>query len=555
MTRPRLDEYAGQRVTVMGLGRFGGGVGVARFMAERGADVRVTDTLPPEALQDPIARLADLEDGHPSGGSLRYRLGEHNVSDFTTADLVVVNPAVKPGNRFVRAAEAGGVPITSEIRLLVKHLPSRQRTIGITGSAGKSTTTAMTAHVLRKALGQSGETPVGGWTELSRRREGAKTPRRMLDGPGVWMGGNIGGSLLPVVEAIRDEDWVVLELSSFMLVGLREDRWSPHIAAVTNISPNHLDWHGSMGDYVAAKFAVFEHQEPKDFALYGESCFAPWLDAGLIPPGKRHWPGGASRSRRLRVTPLPEPVAFKLYVPGVHNQANAAFAAYAGEIALATRAGGEALSLGAITAGGTNPREIAEALSGFAGLPHRLQFVGEFGGVQCYNDSKSTTPEAAVLAIEAFAPGTVRVILGGYDKGSDLGGLAAFAAERCAGVYTIGTTGDAIADAVEAAWPQGRSGGVTRCGTLDVAVERALRDAVASQGSGVPGDSEVSGDQSGGASMANSGGAFGGISGGVSGGTSGGVVVLSPGCASWDQFANYEERGERFVQLLEKARG
>ena len=166
-------DYAGRRVTVMGLGRFGGGVGVTRFLAERGADVLVTDMLAADELAASVAQLADCP-------GVTFRLGEHNVSDFTTCDLLVVNPAVKPGNRFVRAAEAAGVEITSEIRLLVKHLPDRLRTIGVTGSAGKSTVTAMIGHVLER----EGEAP----TE----------PRVAADAPcpRVWVGGNIGGSLL-----------------------------------------------------------------------------------------------------------------------------------------------------------------------------------------------------------------------------------------------------------------------------------------------------------------------------------------------------------------------
>jgi UDP-N-acetylmuramoylalanine--D-glutamate ligase len=281
------------------------------------------------------------------------------------------------------------------------------------------------------------------------------------------MGGNIGGSLLPFVESIREDDWVVLELSSFMLEGLREDAWSPHIAVLTNLSPNHLDWHGSMENYAAAKRVIFEFQRPGDVAI-----------------------------REPRAGP------FALAVPGQHNQINAGLAA------------------AAVGAAGF---EVGDRLADFRGLPHRLAFVAEVavaggGAVRCYDDSKSTTPEAAGLAVEAFAPGTVRIILGGYDKGSDFAELAELVARRCAGVYTIGATGDTIAALVEAAagWQadaaEEKLPAVRRCGTLDVAVQRALDDARASGG--------------------------------------GGVLVLSPGCASWDQFANYEERGERFAEWV-----
>lgn len=498
---PRMiEDYVGKRITVMGLGRFGGGVGVTRFLAERGADVLVTDTLPAEELRASIDQLADLP-------GVSYRLGEHDVSDFTGCDLLVVNPAVKPDNRFVRAAREAGIAVTSEIRLLVKHLPNRLRTIGITGSAGKSTTTAMTAHILRKVLEQPGETPLGDWTDLTPSRQAAKAPSRELAGSGVWMGGNIGGSLLPWVEAIRDEDWVVLELSSFMLEGLREDEWSPHIAVITNISPNHLDWHGSMENYVAAKQAILDFQESG-------------VDAALLHSGSAQWFEPKTDFEKWGTKPSATKTKLQAdsKLPGVHNRFNEECARHACFNAFFYSEEQSRL-----------PIDFGRYLNDFHGLPHRLEYIGEFGGVKCYNDSKSTTPEAARLAIESFDPGTVRVILGGYDKGSDFGELAALAAQRCAGVYTIGTVGDAIADAVEAAASQDKPtprpetcGGVAwpelgvaveRCGTLGVAVKRAMRDARASGGAGE-------------------------------------VLVLSPGCASWDQFANYEERGARFTELV-----
>src|SRR5690606_11231147 len=138
---------SGRRVTVMGLGRFGGGLGVARFLAAQGADVLVTDLDAEDKLRDSVAALRPLIDA----GSVRLRLGEHNVSDFTTCDLVVANPAVpRPwANRFLRAAAAAGIPITTEIGLAVARLPDRRRVVGVTGAAGKSTTAALIAHILR----------------------------------------------------------------------------------------------------------------------------------------------------------------------------------------------------------------------------------------------------------------------------------------------------------------------------------------------------------------------------------------------------------------------
>ena len=467
-------EFAGKRVTVMGLGRFGGGVGVTRFLCGRGADVLVTDLEPEEKLANSVAQIQDLIDA----GQVTLRLGEHNVSDFTTCDLVVVNPAVKPGNRFVRAAEAAGIEVTTEMRLLVQRLPNRLRTIGVTGSAGKSTVTAMIGHVLGKV-------------------------------PGIkaWVGGNIGVSLLPQVDQIGDDDWVVLELSSFMLERLKKDEhfdgWSPHIAVITNISPNHLDWHGSMEAYREAKEQILASQDTdKDIRVLGPNVENPLLARAIE--------GFSGQVSRPIMGFLLGAVRDSLIIPGKHNWHNAIVALNAVRLALDIEF-----------------KDCTDMLSDFPGLPHRLQLVTEHNGVRYFNDSKCTTPEAARLAIEAFAEGEgkpgIHLILGGKDKGSDMKPLAQFAAEHCKAVYTIGALGDTIAGHCEGAapadtgrpnscggvsWPA-ESAEVVRCGDLDTAVAQISQRVK-------PGD----------------------------------VVLLSPACASWDQFENYEQRGERFIELV-----
>lgn len=467
-------EVAGKRVTVMGLGRFGGGIGLARWLAAQGAEVLVTDLDPADKLADSVARIQDLVDR----GSIALRLGEHNVSDFTTCDVVVANPAVpKPwDNRFLRAAHAASIPVTTEIRLLVERLPARQRVIGITGSAGKSTTTTMTAHILRRVLGASH----------------------------VHLGGNIGGSLLGELEKIRAIDWVVLELSSAMLywlvegIGYADARgWSPGIGVITNIKPNHLDWHGEFAHYARSKQQIFASQVAGDLVIEGSQDGESWTDD--------------APARRLRV-PTDHPSidkvlegGLRLNVPGAHNRVNAIVASTAAAVALAQESG-------TATRDGPTARAVVNAaalLADFKGLPHRLEFVGEFGGVKCYNDSKCTTPDAAMLAIAAFAhdPGTSRIhlIAGGYDKGSDLSEVARLA-PKLAGLYTIGKTGTTMAAIARQAGGGDRT---FECGTL----ERAVREAM---GRAKPGD----------------------------------VLLLSPACASWDQFTNFEFRGERFAQLV-----
>lgn len=435
------QSLSGQRVLVMGLGQFGGGVGVAKFLAKQGARVLVTDKEKPEKLEQSKAQLAGLD--------IEFRLGEHITSDFTAADLIVVNPAVNPQkSEHLLAAKNAGIPFTSEIRLLTQRLPNRNRIIGITGSAGKSTTTSMVGHIL-----------------------GTR------NFPSVHLGGNLGGSLLNSLGTIHETDWVVLELSSFMLEGLREDRFAPHIALITNLAPNHLDWHGTLEAYRDAKQALLDFQHEDDIAILGPGAdgFTP-----RVAMKNQHVFHHADLSRLTRDMP-------QLLIPGEHNRLNAAMAV---EVCVAA---------------GVGRSDALAAVATFTGLPHRLERVHETGGVVYFNDSKCTTPEAAMLALQSFKPGIVHLILGGYDKGSDLAPLAAFAKHHCKAIHTIGTTGPAIAIAAEKATGKAM---VFRSETLT----RAMHDMKPHL---APGD----------------------------------VVLLSPACASWDQFTNFEARGAAFIEL------
>ncbi len=440
-------NLANRRVVVMGLGRFGGGVGVTRFLTGKGARVLVTDTAPADKLQRSVAQLSPTP-GETFAGSIELRLGEHRLSDFTAADLIVVNPAVdQRANPYLAAAREKGVATTSEIRLLAAHLPNRRNVIGVTGSAGKSTTTAMIGHILGKRLAPTGLR--------------------------VFIGGNLGGSLLPHADAIRPDDWVVLELSSFMLEDMAPDGWSPGIAVVTNIAPNHLDRHGSMEEYRRAKQYLLDFQDDKDVAVLGPGMREVFEPRTKLGTHMREAPAGP-------VLPL--------LVPGRHNATNAW------------------LAVNACTELGLGTYECWEALGDFAGLPHRLQLVAEHNGVRYYNDSKATTPEAAMLALNAFEPGVAHIILGGSDKGSDFAALGRLARQRAAGVYTIGVMGEKIAAACEAG---DGPAPIQRHGTLDDAM-RAISSNL----------------------------------------HSGHVVLLSPACASFDQYENYEQRGADFAQRV-----
>ncbi len=423
-------DPAGKRVTVMGLGRFGGGVGVTRWLARHGAQVLVTDLQPPECLRDSVAQLSDLVDD----GSVQFRLVEHLQDDFTTCDLVVANPAVPAPwkNTYLQAARNAGVPISTEIRLLVERL-NRDRVIGVTGTAGKSTTAAMMHHILAAA-----ETA-------------------------AHLGGNIGGSLLDQLDEIQPHHWIVLELSSAMLYWLGSDvgfngvgGWSPHVALLTNLDENHLDWHESFAHYKQCKENIFKYQRSGDLALRGDELES---STDRIP----------------------------LQIPGGHNQRNAQMAIAAACIARTIDA-----------------TQASEALGDFKGLPHRLQLVSEYDGLQFYNDSKSTTPRATVLAVDSFDEANrIHLIAGGFDKGLDISPIAGLAS-KLGGLYTIGATGPALADIVTTC-----ESSCEVCETLDTAIDRALSRM-----------------------------------------KRGDILLLSPGCASWDQFANYQKRGEAFIKLV-----
>ena len=432
-------ELGGQtgigRVVVLGLGRFGGGVGVTRWLAERGAEVLVTDLLGRDALAGLLGEIDDLV----RGGAVTLRLGGHDEADVRRADAVVASPAIPTPweNPLLRAAREHGVAVTTEIELSLRERGPALACV--TGTSGKSTTAAMLAHALR-------------WCGLPARAAG-----------------NLGGSMLT---APRDGRRFVVELSSAMLywLGASPELMRSAASVVTNFAPNHLDWHGGLEHYRACKRSLVEAQAPGATVVLG-----PGVHGWALPDGVERVAIGDGADG-MRIGPLT--------TPGEHNRVNAALAVEAALRVLVA----EGLEADRST--------LLEAVRAFPGLADRLERLPDAGGLRWVNDSKSTTPEAAVRAVEALREdGMTRIhlIAGGADKGADLSPIVRLEG-GLAGLYAIGATA-------------GRLGGEA-CGTLDRAVARVLERAR-------PGD----------------------------------TVLLSPGCASWDQFANYEARGAAFRAL------
>jgi UDP-N-acetylmuramoylalanine--D-glutamate ligase len=432
-----MESLAGKRVTVAGLGRFGGGIAVTQWLCAQGAKVVVTDQEPAEKLADSLKQLEGLP--------IELRLGEHREDDFASADLVVASPAFPPTNKYIQAARAAGKTVTTEIRLFIERCPAK--IIGVTGTKGKSTTTAMLGRLL-ETVGKT------------------------------WVGGNIGKSLLADLDKISPSDLVVLELSSYMLEHLREARWSPHVALVTMISSDHLAWHGSLEAYLDAKRNIIRFQRADDVAVLNEDD-AIAAGFALEAPGRVVLYGLKNRKK------------FDLLIPGTHNQLNA-------QGAFATAA-----------IFGVDFAAAQKALADFRGLPHRLELVHESRGVSYYNDSIATIPDAAVAALQSFPSKKVIQIVGGYGD-MPITAMCAELVNRAKAVLCIGATGPAIADLLEESQSQHGTASY-RCGDLATAVTMAKKIAA-------PGD----------------------------------IVLLSTGFKSYDQFVNFEERGEKFAELARR---
>lgn len=424
-------EWTGRRVTVMGLGTRAGGVGVARFLAERGAQVTVTDLRTDTELAASIAALQGLP--------IRFVLGRHDPADFVAVDAVVRNPGVRRNNALLTMAREAGVPVEMEMALFLRACPAP--VIGITGTKGKTTTSVLCGEMLRH------------WR------------------PDTVVAGNMGVSAVTSLSSIASETPVVLELSSWQLEGMDERRIGPHIAVITNISEDHLDTYRDVAEYAEVKRSIGRHLSAGDYLVLNAdepdvAGAAVETAAQVVWFGQERRPGAgvwidddrlvSSVPGHEGVVTLPQNSALR----GHHQRINAAAA------------------MAAALLRGVSLDHVAAGLGSFSGVTHRMEIVAEIGGVLFVNDTAATAPAAAIAALRAFPDRAIHLIAGGADKRLDFGPLARVIADRASSVTLLnGSATPSLVKVLDAA-------GVT-CGDCVMAnMVDAVRRASALAGSG-----------------------------------------------------------------------
>jgi UDP-N-acetylmuramoylalanine--D-glutamate ligase len=444
-------ELKNKRVLVVGLGR--SGVASAFFLQEHGAKVIVSDSKSEAQLQSEVPALLDR--------GISIETGQHGQRTFRDQDLIVVSPGVPSDQPQLQHARTLGIPVIGEVELAFRFLQGK--VLAITGSNGKTTTTTLVGEILAKS--------------------GKKT----------LVGGNIGTPVISLAGQSTPDSLVALEISSFQLESIEQFR--PWIAAILNITPDHLDRHHTFQAYVDAKARIFENQHAGDFAILNAddpTCVAlkDKIKASLLWFSRKQpvETGAFLRDEQIifRQNGQEQAVLSRhaIQLKGEHNLENVLAAVAMTMVA------------------GCTPQQVQQAVKEFRAVEHRLELVATINGVTFYNDSKATNVDATVKALESF-PGNIHIILGGKDKGSDYTVLNPLLRERVKRVYLIGAASDKIASHIKNATE------LVRSGTL----ERAVRQAF---------DAAKSGD----------------------------VVLLAPACASFDQFNSYEHRGRVFKELV-----
>jgi UDP-N-acetylmuramoylalanine--D-glutamate ligase len=451
-------ELKGKKVLVVGLGK--SGLAAALFLRHQGAQVTVSDVRSAEALAKDIPAL--LEEG------IMVEAGGHGLLTFRRQDLIVVSPGVPLDTPELVQAKNFGRPVIGELELAARFLQGK--IVAITGSNGKTTTTALLGEI--------------------------------LSGSGLLtlVGGNIGVPVVGLIDESTPDTWSVLEVSSFQLESTIEFR--PTIAVILNITPDHLDRHGSFENYARAKERIFAAQDENDFVVLNADN-TPAAEAATRAKSRVYWfsvehpveqgawlQNGFVVYRSAKEASVEQVMPLKgIPLKGTHNVENVLAAVVAARLA------------------GVQVEAIRRAIEKFQAVEHRLEYVATINGVEFYNDSKATNVDATAKAVAAFSSG-IHLILGGKDKGSDYTLLSQLLRERVSAVYTIGSAAAKIESHLRGVVS------LNSCETLDKAVSAAASAAR-------PGE----------------------------------IVLLAPACSSFDQFENYEQRGRVFKELVGELRG
>lgn len=397
-------QWENKKVLIVGLGLQGGGVGLVKFFAQLGAHVKVTDLKNAEELQDSLEKI--------KGYKVDLILGRHVAENFLSADVIFKGPSVSWTLPYLQQAMSRGIPIEMEVSFFVEHCPGK--IIGITGTRGKSTTTMMIYELMKTA------------------------------GFSVFLGGNIAGvSTIQLLEQVKKNDWVVLELSSWQLSGFHRKKISPHIAVITNFYPDHLNYYQTLAEYWYDKTAIYRYQKKDDILIVNHS-----LKNRVSPPsaGRMIYTQAEDFHERLK------------YLQGFHNAENAAQALAVARV----------LSIDQNTTYG--------GLTHFQPLAFRLAKIAEIDAVAIYNDSTSTTPIACQKAIESFCGQDIILILGGNSKKLPIEQLAHVINKS---VKKIILLKGAFTDEIQPLLNQQKIVNLTLFDDLQIAVNRALAESAA----------------------------------------------------------------------------
>ena len=381
-----LDYFKGKKITLIGLGLLGRGVGDAKFLADGGADLIVTDLKTEKELAPSLKQLKKYR--------INYVLGTHRLEDFRVRDLIIKAAGVPLNSPVIAEAKKNKIPVMMSVALFAKL--SGAQIIGVTGTRGKTTTTQLIYEILFHGLTLK-----------------AKNPRVTLNKPKVWLGGNIQGiSTLALLPKVKSGDWVVLELDSWQLQGFGDLKISPEIAVFTNLMPDHWNYyHSSMAKYFTDKANIFRYQQPSDYLVVGQNI------AKKIKAAK-------PRSQMFLVGEKSVPKNWKVKLPGSHNLNNIGLAIKVGEIL------------------GVPKSQIKQVVENFAGVSGRLELMRTWRGFKIYNDTTATTPEATLVALRALAKKrNIVLIMGGADKNLPLDKLVKNLPKFCKAVILLPGTG------------------------------------------------------------------------------------------------------------------